>query len=87
MFLLCHQSCPVKQNEATKRLPTDANKTANLHCSLVIVNEMMYDLTVNTDTEDGLANGASCVVKFVEYKRTEINRPSIFSLMMRKQAK
>lgn len=66
-----------KQKEALKRLPTDPNRTANLHCSLTIVIDMIYDLTVNTDTEDGLANGASCVVQFVEYNQTETNRPSI----------
>lgn len=38
---------------------------------------MIYDLTVNINTEDGLANGASGVVKFIEYKQQETNRPSI----------
>ena len=38
---------------------------------------MIYDLTVNINTEDGLANGASCNVKFIEYEITETNRPSV----------
>ena len=33
------------------------------HQSLVIVVDMVNDLTVNLNTEDGLANGASCVIK------------------------
>ncbi|XP_060573123.1 uncharacterized protein LOC132731041 [Ruditapes philippinarum] len=81
--ILCHDSVVSpklskdKQEEAIKRLPTDPNRTANLHCSLDIVIGMLYDLTVNTNTEDGLANGASCVVKFIEYKLKETQRPSI----------
>ncbi|XP_060603693.1 uncharacterized protein LOC132756597 [Ruditapes philippinarum] len=81
--ILCHDSVVSpklskdKQEEAIKRLPTDPNRTANLHCSLDIVVGMLYDLTVNTNTEDGLANGASCVVKFIEYKLKETQRPSI----------
>lgn len=65
-----------KQYDAVKKLPTDPNKTANLHCSVTVVVDMIYDLTVNINTEDGLANGASGVVKFIEYKQ-ETNRPSI----------
>ena len=66
-----------KQSEAIRKLPTDPNRTANLHCSLIVVVGMIYDLTVNANTEDGLANGASCIVKFIEYKQNETNRPSI----------
>ena len=66
-----------KQDLAILKLPTDPNKTANLHCSLTIVIDMIYDLTVNVDTEDGLANGASCIVKQVEHKQVETSRPSI----------
>lgn len=60
----CHDSLVapklsmVKQEEAINKLPTDPNKTANLHCSLTIVIGMIYDLTVNVNTEDGLANSA-----------------------------
>ena len=38
---------------------------------------MIYDLTVNINTEDGIANGDSCVVKLIEYKQAETARPSI----------
>ena len=66
-----------KQDDSIRKLPTDPNKTSNLHCSLTIVVGMIYDLTVNINTEDGLANGASCVVKFVEFRQVETSRPSI----------
>ena len=47
---------------------TDPKLTENLHCSLTFVVDMTYDLTIYIKTEDGLANGASCVVKLIEYK-------------------
>ena len=83
VIIECHDSVvspkltQEKQKETICNLPTDPSKTANLHCSLTIVVGMIYDLTVNTNTEDGLANGASCVVKSIEYKQKETNRPSI----------
>ncbi|XP_053388707.1 uncharacterized protein LOC128551815 [Mercenaria mercenaria] len=83
VLIPCHDSVVFpklsneKQKEAIQRLPTDPNKTANLHCQLLVVVGMIYDLTVNVDTEDGLANGASCNVKHLEYKQVETNRPSV----------
>ncbi|XP_053391621.1 uncharacterized protein LOC128554361 [Mercenaria mercenaria] len=83
VLIPCHDSVVFpklsneKQKEAIQRLPTEPNKTANLHCQLLVVVGMIYDLTVNVDTEDGLANGASCIVKHLEYKQVETNRPSV----------
>ena len=83
VIIPCHDSLvspkmsKQKQDEAVKKLPTDPNKTSNLHCSLTVVVNMIYDLTVNINTEDGLANGASCTVKQIENKQTETSRPSI----------
>ena len=66
-----------KQEEKIKQISTDPSKTASLHCSLTVVVDMIYDLNNNILTEDGLANGTSCVVKFIEYKQSVPNRPSI----------
>ena len=66
-----------KQDAKIKQISTDPSKTANLHCSLTVVVDMIYDINININTEDGLANGASCVVKFIEYKQAIQNRPSI----------
>ena len=55
----------------------DSSVSLGLHSSLTVVIGMLYDLTVNIDTEDGLTNGASCTVKKVEYKQVETSRPSI----------
>lgn len=79
----CHDSfippnvSKVMQPKAIRALPYDLNKTGILASSLIVVVVMIYDLTVNINTEDGLANGASCVVKFIEYSQSEKDRPSI----------
>ena len=65
------------QMKLISRLPQDPSQTANLHHSLDIVINMIYDLTVNVNTEDGLANGATCVLKHIDYRQAGILRPSI----------
>ena len=65
------------QMKLISRLPQDPTQTANLHHSLDIVVNMIYDLTVNVNTEDGLANGATCVLKFIDYRQAGTPRPSI----------
>ena len=54
-----------RQENAIRTQPNDPNKTANLHSSLTVVVDMIYDLTVNIHTEDGLANGETCVVNYI----------------------
>ncbi|KAH3892027.1 hypothetical protein DPMN_016138 [Dreissena polymorpha] len=39
-----------KQENATRTLPNDPNKSSNLHSSLTVVVYMIYDLTVNIHT-------------------------------------
>jgi len=58
-------------------MPKEPSKTANLHHTLVIVIGMTYDLIVNVCTKDGLSNGATCAVKYIEYRKVDTNRPSI----------
>ena len=38
---------------------------------------MKYNISVNVNAEDGLANGTTGKVKFIEYKIEGSNRPSI----------
>ena len=58
-------------------LPQDPTQTANSHHSLDIVVNMIYDLTVNVNTKDGLANGATYVLKYIDYRQADTSRPSI----------
>ena len=58
-------------------LPTDANKTANLSKTLTVTVDMIYDITINLNVADGIANGSTCVVKCVECRMKETTRPSI----------
>ncbi|XP_053405183.1 uncharacterized protein LOC128558914 [Mercenaria mercenaria] len=66
-----------KQERTLRSLPDDHNKTGMLFRLLPIVVDMVYDLTVNLNTADGLTNGASCRIQFVEYRQVETDRPSI----------
>ena len=65
------------QMKLNSRLPQDPTQTANLYHSLDILINMIYDLTVNVNTEDGLANGVSCILKYIDYRQAVILRPSI----------
>ena len=53
-----------------------AKKTGNLMKSLTVVG-MIVVRTANVDVEDGLTNGASGVVKYIDYRMKGTNRPSI----------
>ena len=44
---------------------------------LTVAVGMIYVMTVNVDVEDGLTNGSTGVVKFIEYRMEGTNRPSI----------
>ena len=48
------------------RIPTDARKTMQLPHELHIALGLKYEIVLNVNTEDGLTNGASCVVKCVQ---------------------
>ena len=73
----CHDSIVAaniskeRQYDILKILPQDECNTIGLQYMLTVVVGMIYDLTVNLDTKDGLTNCASCVIKFVEYKQVE----------------
>ena len=79
----CHDtvvSANISINKCKKlieALPDDSNKTANLQKLLTVAVGMIYDITVNVNVEDGLTNGSTCVVKFIEYKMESTDRPSI----------
>ena len=45
--------------------------------SLTLVVGMIVAHTANVDVEDGLTKGATGVVKYIDYRMDETNRPSI----------
>ena len=79
----CHDTV-VSANISQKRarqliseLPDDPEKTANMEKVLTVKVGMKYNISVNVNVEDGLANGTTGKVKFIEYKIEGSNRPSI----------
>ena len=71
-----------KLDESVKRklienLPDKQSNTGQLKTELVIAVDMIYDISVNMDVSDGLTNGATCVVKHIEFKENNV-RPAIY---------
>ena len=59
------------------KLSDHYTKTGCLMKSLTLVVGMIVAHTANVDVEDGLTNGATGVVKYIDYRMEETNRPSI----------
>ena len=59
------------------KLSDDYTKTGSLMKSLTLVVGMIVAHTANVDVENGLTNGATGVVKYIDYRMEETNRPSI----------
>ena len=79
----CHDSVvstniPAKEcQKLIKSLPDDCQKTGNLMKSFTVVVGMIVVMTANVEVEDGLTNGASGVVKYIDYRMEGTNLPSI----------
>ena len=80
----CHDivvsaNIPAKRHQSLiDGLPKDYGKTGQLKKSLTVVVGMIVVHTANVDVEDGLTNGATGVVKHVDFRWMEgTNRPSI----------
>ena len=58
-------------------LPDDYSNTGQLMKSLTVVVGMIVVHTANVDVEDGLTNGATGVVKQIDFRMAGTNRPSI----------
>ena len=58
-------------------LPDDYSKTGQLMKSLTVVVGVIVVHTANVDVEDGLTNGATGVVKQIDFRMEGTNRPSI----------
>ena len=58
-------------------LPDDYSKTGQLMKSLTVVVGMIVVHTANVDVEDGLTNGATGLVKQIDFRMEGANRPSI----------
>ena len=79
----CHDSVvsaniPAKEcQNLIDKLPDKYSKTGQLMKSLTVVVGMIVVHTANVDLEDGLTNGATGVVKHIDFRIKGTNRPSI----------
>ena len=65
-----------------QNLPENQANTGQLKTNLLIAVDMIYDISLNLDVADGLTNGATCVVKHIEY-RTSQCRPAIIWVLFK----
>ena len=83
----CHDNVvsaniPAKEcQRLIKSLPDDYSKTGQLMKSLTVVVGMIVVHTTNVDVDDGLTNGATGVVKHIDFRMEGTNRPSIISVL------
>ena len=60
------------------RIHRDARKTMQLEAELQIAVGLKYEVVLNTNTSDGLTNGASCTVKYVQVSQNRKARGIIW---------
>ena len=73
---------PAKEcQKLIKSLPDDCSNTGNLMNLLTVVVGMIVVMTANVAVEDGLRNGATGVVKYIDYRMERTNRPSIICVL------
>ena len=65
------------KNKIRERIPDDVSKTAGLMSKLPACICLRYETTCNLNTEDGIVNGASCILRKIQYLRKESSTPSI----------
>ena len=68
---------PCHDNFVSANIPDDYSKTGQLMRSLTVVVGMIVVHIANVDVEDGLTNGATGVVKQIDFRMEGTNRPSI----------
>ena len=73
------QSCVKEQ--LINSLPEDVSMTAGLSHLVNIGEGLVYGICQNLDVTDGLTNGATCYVKYIERRQQNTMRPSIIWIL------
>jgi hypothetical protein len=63
-------------------IPNKQSETANLAKHVELAVGMKYDITANIDVDDGITNGSSCEVKFIDFRIKERPTSSIVWVML-----
>jgi hypothetical protein len=69
--------CTRLQEKILSKIPDDASKTMGLQKILNLGKGPPYELCLNIDVSDGLANGTPCIIKMFDYRVENSNRCSI----------
>ncbi|XP_065942635.1 uncharacterized protein [Magallana gigas] len=65
------------QSRVLDRIPVENSKTMGLSTKLKLVLNIPAEITNNVDVQDGITNGASCIVKHFDFRVEGSNRCSI----------
>ena len=68
---------PVQKQNILERIPDETSKTAGLMTRLPAGVGLRYETTCNLNTEDGIVNGAGCILKKIQYVLPQSSAPSI----------
>jgi endonuclease/exonuclease/phosphatase (EEP) superfamily protein YafD len=60
-----------------EKIPDDPTKTMGLYNVVSVAVRAKYDLTTNVNVNDGMTNGADCIIQKIDYRVRHSNRPSI----------
>ena len=60
---------PEIRDKVLSKIPNNPRKTYQLFTKLDVAENLHFDVTSNVDTNDGLTNGAECVVKKISVKQ------------------
>lgn len=63
--------------KAKIKIPNDPSVTCGLHKIIHISIDLPYEITNNINVEDGITNGSECIVKYIDYRNSTTNIPSI----------
>jgi hypothetical protein len=77
MFSVSGNICTRLQEKILSKIPDDASKTMGLQKILNLGKGPPYELCLNIDVSDGLANGTPCIIKMFDYRVENSNRCSI----------
>ena len=65
------------KDKIKQKIPDDSTKTMDLYSTVSITTSGKYHLTTNVSVSDGMTNSTECIVKKIDYKEQNCDRPSV----------
>jgi len=65
------------------KVPDDPSVTCGLRKIIDLSIDLPYEITNNVNVEDGITNGSECVLKYIDYRNSSRDKPSILWVKFR----